>query len=334
DHEEGDGRNVLDFFQACDQARSLARGSDGGTDSDRPLTWSEGIDAYASDLRARNGRVTNATSLRSLVTPALLSKPIGLLTSNELRSWRDSWPDGGSRPSSVSRYCKSACACLSAAAKRDPRIQNQNAWKIGLETLPGSRRSRNQVLSDDMVRAVVAACYAHDADLGLFVEVLAQSGARPVQVSRLVVGDVQADRLIMPRSAEGSGVKHIDRRPVPVSLELIEKLRKVADKRPADAPLLPQFDLGRLFDRALAAAKLPRCTPYAMRHSSITRQLLRGVPIRVVADVHDTSTQEIEATYAAYISDHSETIVRDALIDLNVPTPPQPDNVVHLPRQR
>ena len=38
-------------------------------------------------------------------------------------------------------------------------------------------------------------------------------------------------------------------------------------------------------------------TIYALRHSNIVRQLLAGVPIRVVAVNHDTSIVMIEKTY-------------------------------------
>ena len=44
-------------------------------------------------------------------------------------------------------------------------------------------------------------------------------------------------------------------------------------------------------------------TTYALRHSSICRSLLKGVPVSVVARLHDTSSDEIEAHYAAYILD-------------------------------
>ena len=60
-------------------------------------------------------------------------------------------------------------------------------------------------------------------------------------------------------------------------------------------------------------------TIYALRHSSIVRQLLAGVPIRVVAVNHDTSVAMIEKTYSKYIGDHSDAITRRALLDLTEP---------------
>jgi hypothetical protein len=46
------------------------------------------------------------------------------------------------------------------------------------------------------------------------------------------------------------------------------------------------------------------------------RQLLANVPVRVVADNHDTSVTMIERTYSRYIADHADEIARRALLEL------------------
>jgi hypothetical protein len=72
-------------------------------------------------------------------------------------------------------------------------------------------------------------------------------------------------------------------------------------------------------------------TLYALRHSSVTRALKRGVPTRIVAAAHDTSVAMIEQTYSAYILDHSDALTRAAMFD---PSAPPADNVVSLPSGR
>ena len=57
-------------------------------------------------------------------------------------------------------------------------------------------------------------------------------------------------------------------------------------------------------------------TIYALRHSNIVRQILAGVPIRVVAVNHDTSIAMLERTYSRYIGDHSDALARGALLDI------------------
>ena len=80
----------------------------------------------------------------------------------------------------------------------------------------------------------------------------------------------------------------------------------------------------RMWDATIAAAKLPGNTVmYALRHSSIVRGLRAGLPVRLVAALHDTSTVMIEKHYAAYIIDATEELARRAVVSL-APTLPEP----------
>src|SRR6516164_2283627 len=56
DLEDADGEHVLSFWQACDKARALAR----GTSVSAPMTFAAALDTYAADLSARGGSVINA----------------------------------------------------------------------------------------------------------------------------------------------------------------------------------------------------------------------------------------------------------------------------------
>lgn len=64
---------------------------------------------------------------------------------------------------------------------------------------------------------------------------------------------------------------------------------------------------------AIAPYALKDITLYALRHSSIVRQILRGVPLRVVAALHDTSVTMIERNYSRYIAGQADAIARAAL---------------------
>ena len=69
---------------------------------------------------------------------------------------------------------------------------------------------------------------------------------------------------------------------------------------------------------------------YCLRHSSIVRMLLRNVPIRLVASLHNTSVAMIEKHYSKYITEHSsDDISRHGLLHRS---PPAADNVVALAR--
>ncbi len=269
----------------------------------------------------------------------MLSKPVGLLTVRDLRHWRDSLLKGRTA-GSVNRTISALRAALELAAATDTRIGNASVFKVGLKKLPDAAKARNTVLGDDQIRQVVALAYEESTEFGRLIEVLAVTGSRRSQAARLTISDLQdgrEPRLMMPSSLKGKGVKRVTRVPVPILSNLAAKLRQAAGNRPADALLLVQpdgspwgaNDLRRPFRRVVEKAGLDpdEVTSYALRHSQITRQLLAGIPIRVVAHVCDTSVPMIEKAYSASISDHSDALFRRSLLDLGAPVE---GNVVRL----
>jgi len=64
----------------------------------------------------------------------------------------------------------------------------------------------------------------------------------------------------------------------------------------------------------------PCCaSSYALRHSHITAQLLAGLPVQLVAKLHDTSASQIEKHYAATIAGHGDELVRAAMVEVDRP---------------
>jgi integrase len=325
DYQDANGEDILDFWQAADKARKLGRGSD--SDPNRPATIADAVSAFERDLKARSASIANAGRIRKHLTPTLAAKPVSLLTARDLSAWRDGLLAGGMKPVTVVRLCKAFKAALNLAAKRDHRIRNQAAWRDGLSGIAEGFASRNvQRLDDDQTRALMAAARAIDTAFGLYVETGAVTGARLSQIARLTVADLQADngtpRLMMPCSRKGRGRKPA-KRPVPITAALAAKLKS---NRAADAPLLLRADgtpwqssdagdHARLFAQAAERAGLPGITAYALRHSSIVRALLAGVPARVVAATHDTSIVMLERTYSAYIADHADSVARRGLLE-------------------
>jgi integrase len=241
---------------------------------------------------------------------------------------------------------------LELARQHDDRIQNRQAWEVGLAGLPGAQEARNVILSDEKVRDFVATAYRHDHRLGLLIDTLAITGARPSQAVRLRVEDLHdhplRPKLMMPKSAKGGGrnrgQKKHERYSVPITPALAVKLKEAASGRADDAPLLVQSDgspwgnnpgqrYHRHVDKIVTAIGLEPAvvTVYALRHSSIVRMLLQNVPIRLVASLHNTSVAMIEKTYSKYITEHSDDISRKALLHHDEPAPVG-DNVVMLGR--
>ena len=228
DYDASDGKRILDFYQAQDVAKQLARRQPGDVgDDSRPVTVAEALDAYEADLITRGGSVHNAGGPRKHLTSVLKSKPVQLLDAKELNQWRNSLLDRGLQPSSVVRYCKGLRAALSLAASHDARILNSAAWRVGLEALPDATVARNVILDDKTVGRFINAAYAHDPALGLLVHVIGETGARPSQVARLLVEDLQGGarpRLAMPRSAKGGSKNRVARRSERISVPISEAL--------------------------------------------------------------------------------------------------------------
>jgi integrase len=265
---------------------------------------------------------------------------VALLTSRELRRWRDSLAKTLAA-ASVNRTSSALKAALNLAAEHDTRIANSRAWETGLAAIPDAEQSRNVILSEAAVRTIVGEAAKLSPEFGLLIEVAAVTGARISQLGHLEVQDLQADRtaprLMMPSSRKGKGKKVMQRRPVPIPAGLAAKLRVRSIDQPMMARLLvkpggdqwKKSDHSRLFARvAKAAGEDPKqVTMYALRHSSIVRQILAGVPIRVVAVNHDTSIAMLERTYSRHIGDHSDALARVGLLDM---TEPAVDNIVPL----
>jgi integrase len=281
--------HVLTFWEAQAAARALARRQPGDSaDETRPATVAEALDAYAADLVGRAGNSYNAAWPLAHLGGTLLAKPVGLLSYGELRRWRDSLLAKGLTPSSINRLRNSVRAALELAAKHDRRITNYAAWRDGLQTLADSQQARNVVLSDDEVRRLVGASYAHDHRFGLLIDVLATTGARPSQVARLMVGDLRADplrpALMMPRSSKGGSrvrsKRKAERYSVPISPSLGAQLAQETVGRDPGAALLtrdgttpwgpnPHANYKRDFAATAAVAGLdPAVTAYSLRHSS------------------------------------------------------------------
>jgi len=327
DFEGADGTAVLDFWQAQEKARAIGRNNHFG--AARPATVDEALVNYQADLETRGADVGNVARVRVHLPARLLNKAVGLLNSAELRKWRDSLAKTLA-PSTVNRTTTGLKAALNLAADHDERIANRRAWENGLASIPDAEQSRNVILPELTVRQIIAAAQQQSAEFGLLIEVAAVTGARVSQLAGIEVQDLQADRdaprLMLPTSRKGKGRKVVQRRPVPLPYALAAKLRVLSADRPPTAPLLvkpsgeqwKKSDHSRPFARAAKAAGQDpeHATMYALRHSSIVRQILAGVPIRVVAVNHDTSIAMLERTYSRHIGDHSDALARGALLDM------------------
>jgi integrase len=258
--------------------------------------------------------------------------------SDDLREFPSQLAATGLTPATVDRTTAAFRAALNLAADTDERI-TRRPWKTALKAIGGeSAGARNVILDEQDVRTLVGAAYRDSEEFGLLVDVHKETGARSSKIARLRSEDLQADftdprtgrrqpRLMMPASRKGRGKRQLMHRPVPITPELADRLKGRSGlllKR-ADGTPWVDLDLTHHFARAMEGVEFAnpfRVTLYALRHTSIVRQLLANVPVRVVAALHDTSVVMIERNYSRFIADHADELARVAL--------PPPSEVVSL----
>jgi integrase len=246
-------------------------------------------------------------------------------------------------------------AALNAGTKRYAAQLPPNMRDIIRDGLASVRSAPSgareaQVLPDADVRRIISATWEVDAeggwrgDLGRIVLVLAATGARFSQIVRMTVADVQAaqNRLMVPTSRKGRGVKTLSHIGVRVGDDVLAALAEAIAGRAGHEPLFlrPQWrkaavgrwekgergpwrstdELTRVWPAIVARAGLaPGTVPYALRHSSVVRGLKAGLPVRLVAALHDTSSAMIEQHYSAYIIDAMDELAARAVVPLTTP---------------
>jgi hypothetical protein len=146
DYENANGDTVLDYWQAQDRARVLARGTDTAhADAGKIATVASALDNYEADLKTRGGDLANVARVRVHLPKALSVKAVALLTARELRRWRDGLKKTLSS-GSINRIGNAFRAALNLAADTDERIISRRAWEIGLQAIRDAAVSRNVIL--------------------------------------------------------------------------------------------------------------------------------------------------------------------------------------------
>lgn len=262
---------------------------------------------------------------------------------------------------------KAALNAAGARNRTSLPVEFANVVKDGLTSSNAAPpRARDaQALSDEEVRRIIECSLSVDeedgweGDLYRMIIVLAATGARFSQVARMLVADVQPsrDRLMVPLSRKGKGQKNSSHVAVRVGADVLSALRPaIAGRRGTEALLerwrhkqvaadadnpprwirdarglwLSSSEITRPWAKISKKAGLPAdVVPYALRHSSIVRQLRMGLPVRLVAAFHDTSAGMIEAHYSAAIVDALDELAAGAVIPL---APEQAEKVVQLRR--
>ena len=247
DHEDANGETIMDFWQAQERARVLARGEGGNDARTTP---------HPSRCR-RHWTITRPISRPATPTP----KTRRALTPHDRRPAQQAGGAAhGARAAAMARrprqkarprigqprrrQCSAPRSISPPAPTRASPAHGRGMWAS--EALRDAVESRNVILTDETIRQIIAAAYADTAEFGLLVETAATTGARPIQLARLEVGDVQRDRtdprLMMPSSRKGRAAKKITRRPVPIPENLAIRLLAVGEEKADDSSIAGQAE--------------------------------------------------------------------------------------------
>jgi integrase len=338
------GRTVLSYADSLRVAQArIAAEADGGSEDNR-LTLRMAIEKYEGRLVAegRHGAARDARILFKRVSDALLATSLRRIGEDDLRSWIESLRAANYGPARVDRVR----SILRAAINSAPALSQppQAVLRSGLRVPDTPPFARRAVLDATQVGSFIMAARAIGDDLGLLVQVLAETGHRVDQIRRCRVSDLDADtrRLHVPVSRKGRGRKSRTHIVCPITANLAERLRTAAAERDADAPLLTNVafsplrgagigwteagrrewrhaDHARGIAEAVRRAELPPgTTAYALRHSRIVALLMSGLPVQAVAAQCDTSAAIIAQHYGRFIADAvAEDRVRAALPEVS-----------------
>ena len=320
------------------------------------LTVKEAVDAYVTmrDARdkARIGRAVKSDAhrlkLHVLEGSELGHLPLDSLSEDNLRAWTDGLAD--MKASTRKRLVNDFKAALNDTYRRHRKVLPPDFAIIirhGLvaQSVPEGEADsgvrENQILTDQQVARLIATSMSldPDGDAARVIILLAATGARFSQLRRMQVRDVQCDqsRLMAPPPRKGKG-KTVSRIRVQVGADVLAALEPILVSRPASATLLERWrhkqtapatwvradrgawqtasELTRFWKKVADQENLPNLVPYALRHSSIVRGIRVGLPIRLVAALHDTSVAMIERHYSRWITEGLDDLAAKAVVPL------------------
>jgi len=318
---------ALDYWRARERALKLGRGEPEDSASG-PLTVRQAFKNYEADLIARGAGPGNARHVLYHMPDSLQNRVVATLTATDLKNWVALLRNAGMKSATLKRHLKSAKAGFNLAAKDNPEaITNDYAWNRAFANLDDEYSAVKNLLEPEQIQALIDAAYALDYNFGLYVQTLAVTGVRRSQLLALTVGDLVYDSktpaLNMPSSKKGRNRK-VDHGPSSIPVALAQKLRS---NRADHAPLFVQANgeawtpnmLAHRFKVIAAQVGVPDVRSYALRHSYITTTLQKGVPTAMVGAAADTSERMMKKTYAKYIRDNADPIMRAALVDYDAP---------------
>lgn len=351
DHRESDGDHVLDFFQAQDKVRELAKAQIRGRSH---YTVADACRDYLAWFKTHSKSYgTTETTIKAHILPQLETKKVAELTTSELSGWHrglvtsplrrrgkqglpklvaiaDDPEAQRRRKSSANRILTVLKAALNKAWENE-MVASNAAWKRvkPFESVDGTRKV---FLQPEQCRRLISVAPGAFRD---YCSALLYTGARPgkeVEVIRVRDFDADTGTIHVPDGKTGS-------RDVQLTDEGARFFAQLTADRDPDEILLLKDDgtpwgknhHARPMADAVNAARLPNDTvAYSLRHTYISLALKGGANIKVLADSCGTSVEMITRHYAKFLASDRRRMLSAALPSFGFTT----NNVVPIAASR
>jgi hypothetical protein len=290
-------------------------------------TVEEAMLAYESKLRFDRRNLGNANTVLGHLPKTLRELSLAAITAEELLNWQsDLQARRKLTDSTMDRLVGSLRAAFNWAADNDPQVKaNRGAWLKGTKLYPKAERHRAIYLTAADVQAIIREAALHSREYLTLVQMAATFGTRVSQLARIVVNQLQGNRIQIPGDDKGQGKKRESQWFAITSSELLRNLQWLAAGQ-APGTILLRDENGKpwrwknpktnewegkrhqiIFRKIRAKLGLPteELDNGKVRESSLT--LLRNVSIqrmiddrrtmKETADLHFTSEAEIARHY-------------------------------------
>lgn len=272
----------------------------------------EGREAAATDAKGRFKRWVHSNE-------KLAATPIQKLTANMLADWRTNLAKTpamhqnktvvSDKPRAASSLNRDMAVLKTALnlAHEDGFTSSDHAWSSKLKPVKDANGRRDCYLDIDQRKALIA----HSApDLAILVRAMSLLPMRPGAVAAFTVAnfDKRLNSLVIGKDKAGK-----DRKITLPSSTAAFFTAQTKDKA-RSAPIFARADGSAWnkdswkypFKNAVAAAKLPlTATAYALRHSTITDLIVKGLDTMTVAQLSGTSIVMIEKHYGHLRAEHA-----------------------------
>lgn len=299
------------------------------------------------------GEARSRFSSHILSDEKIVDLPLHKLQSSDIIEWKKRVRANAITETTVRRIASDLRAALNAARVQNrTRLPAgfaemvKDGFAIGPDDPAAESERPNIILDDDEVRLIVRTAaiideeQGWDGDLYHLVVGMAATGGRFSQLARIPVADLQGflKRLVVPSSKKGRGKNNRPPTPFPMLDDELAILKRAAAGRSGKERLFMTWgykrgegitwvkekrrpwqtrEISKPFRAIVARAGFPpEVSAYALRHSSIARCLRAGLPVRLVAALHDTSTEMIERYYSKYIVDAFDAMAAAARVPL------------------